>query len=66
MSEIFDANYIPFIIGDVRMKDHYVDDIEMQIVVKKIEQLMIEHGIIKIDLSINPYTYPKDLINYGN
>ena len=66
MNEIFDEGYIPFIIGDIRMKDNYVEPIEMQIVVKKIEQLMIEHGIIKIDLSINPYTYPKDLINYGN
>lgn len=66
MNEIFDEGYIPFIIGDIRMKDHYVEPIEMQMVVKKIEQLMIEHGIIKIDLSINPYAYPKDLINYGN
>lgn len=66
MNEVFDENYVPFIIGDIRMKDHFVEPFEMQMVVRKIEQIMIEHGVIKLDLAINPYTYPKDLINYGN
>lgn len=66
MNEEYDYEYVPFVIGDVRLKNDLCTPTEMQHIIKKIEQVMIEHGVIKLDLAINPFAYPKDLINYGN
>lgn len=35
-------------------------------IMEEIQELMIFHKIIKIDLCIDPYKFPKDLLNIEN
>ena len=56
-----DNNEIPFVMGNVVTKDTYVTQTEMQDIIEDIQHLMIEHGLIRIDLYINPYHFPQEL-----
>lgn len=56
-----DNNEIPFVMGNVVTKDTYVTQTEMQDIIEDIQDLMIAHGLIRIDLYINPYHFPQEL-----
>lgn len=56
-------NNITFVVGNVSLKDAEPSTEDMMKALKKIESLMLEFGIIKIDVCINPWalpTYVKD------
>ena len=55
---------MPFVMGSVVSKDAYVSEIEMQNIIEDVQSLMIEHGLIRIDLYINPYHFPQDIKEY--
>jgi hypothetical protein len=54
-----------FILGTIH-HSRAITEIDRSNAIKAIEHLMIEHDIIKIDISINPYEFPQSLINLRN
>ena len=54
-----------FVVGTVH-HSRAITEIDRNNAIKAIESLMIEHDIIKIDVSINPYEFPQSLINLRN
>lgn len=56
-----EKNEMPFVMGNVVSKDAYVTEQEMQNIINNVQNLMIEHGLIRIDLYINPYHFPQEL-----
>lgn len=54
---------ITFVVGSVALKDMYPTNEEMVDAMRAIEKLMLEYGIIKIDVCINPYALPEYVKN---
>ena len=54
-----------FIIGSV-FHSTGISKQDRNLAILAIESLMIEHDILKIDVSINPYEFPPTLINLRN
>lgn len=52
---------VPFVFGNIVTKDAYVDEEESHRILNALQSVMIEFGIIRIDLSINPYTFPTEI-----
>lgn len=55
--------FTSFVVGHIASKEIEFDIEENIKAIKDIENLMIRYGLIRIDVGINPYTFPKDLIN---
>jgi hypothetical protein len=58
-----DEPFTSFVVGHIASKEVDFDVEENMRAIKDIENLMIRYGLIRIDVGINPYTFPKDLIN---
>ena len=56
-----EENELPFIYGSIVTKDAYIEINESKEIVDAIQDLMIEYGIIRIDLYINPYNFPTEI-----
>lgn len=56
-----EENEIPFVLGSIVTKDSYIDMNESKEILNIIQDLMIEFGIIRIDLYINPYNFPQEI-----
>jgi hypothetical protein len=54
-----------FVHGDIKCSDGITRDEAIEII-QEIQELMIFHKIIKLDLCIDPYKFPKDLLNIDN
>jgi hypothetical protein len=54
-----------FIIGSV-FHSTAISAVDRHLAIRAIEFIMIEHDILKIDVSINPYGFPPTLINLRN
>lgn len=52
---------VTFVFGNIVTKDAYVDEEESHRILNALQSVMIEFGIIRIDLSINPYTFPTEI-----
>jgi len=53
-----------FVHGDIKCSDGITREEAIEII-EEIQELMIFHKIIKLDLCIDPYKFPNDLINIG-
>jgi hypothetical protein len=54
-----------FVIGDIKCPNPTTHEEALEII-EDIQEIMIFHKIIKIDLCIDPYKFPKDLLNIDN
>lgn len=54
-----------FVHGDIKCSDGITREDAIDIILE-IQEIMIFHKIIKIDLCIDPYKFPKDLLNIEN
>jgi len=53
-----------FVHGDIKCSDGITREEAIEII-EEIQEIMIFHKIIKLDLCIDPYKFPNDLINIG-
>ena len=53
-----------FVHGDLKCSDGITREEAIEII-EAIQELMIFHKIIKLDLCIDPYKFPTDLLNIG-
>jgi hypothetical protein len=56
-----DENEVPFVFGNIVTKDPYIDINESKEILNALQDIMIEFGIIRIDLYINPYNFPPQI-----
>lgn len=49
---------VSFVVGDVRLKDNDISYEDTVNALRAIEKLMLEHGIIKMDVCMNPFQLP--------
>jgi hypothetical protein len=54
-----------FVHGDIKCSNGITREEALEIV-EDIQEIMIFHKIIKIDLCIDPYKFPKDLLDIQN
>jgi hypothetical protein len=54
-----------FVHGDIKCSDGITREEAIEII-EEIQEIMIFHKIIKLDLCIDPYKFPKDLLNITN
>lgn len=54
-----------FVHGDIKCSDGITREDALEII-EEIQEIMIFHKIIKLDLCIDPYKFPKDLLNIAN
>lgn len=62
MKQIDEDEFTTFILGDIRLHQEFPDPEESKKALRALEQVMIEYDIIKIDVGINPYLFPKLLL----
>jgi hypothetical protein len=53
-----------FVHGDIKCSDGITRDEAIEII-EEIQEIMIFHKIIKLDLCIDPYKFPLELLNIG-
>lgn len=49
---------VSFVVGDVRLKDNDISYEDTVNALRAIEKLMLEYGIIKMDVCMNPFQLP--------
>jgi hypothetical protein len=54
-----------FVHGDIKCTEGITREEAIEII-EDIQEIMIFHKIIKIDLCIDPYKFPKDLLDFQN
>jgi hypothetical protein len=54
-----------FVHGDIKCSNGITREEAIEII-EEIQEIMIFHKIIKLDLCIDPYKFPKDLLNIDN
>jgi hypothetical protein len=54
-----------FVHGDIKCSDALTRDDASELI-QEIQELMIFHKIVKIDLCIDPYKFPKEILNIKN
>jgi hypothetical protein len=54
-----------FVHGDIKCTESITREEAIEII-EDIQEIMIFHKIIKLDLCIDPYKFPKDLLNIDN
>jgi hypothetical protein len=54
-----------FVHGDIKCTDGITREEAIEII-EDIQEIMIFHKIIKIELCIDPYKFPKDLLDITN
>lgn len=54
-----------FVHGDIKCSGGITREEALEII-EEIQEIMIFHKIIKFDLCIDPYKFPKDLLNIDN
>lgn len=54
-----------FVHGDIKCSGGITREEALEII-EEIQEIMIFHKIIKLDLCIDPYKFPKDLLNIEN
>lgn len=54
-----------FVHGDIKCTEGITREEAIEII-EDIQEIMIFHKIIKLDLCIDPYKFPKDLLNIDN
>ena len=52
-----------FVDGDIKCSDAVTREEAIEIL-EEIQEIMIYHKIVRIDLCIDPYKFPKDLLNF--
>ena len=52
-----------FVHGDIKCSDAVSREEAIEIL-EEIQEIMIFHKIVRIDLCIDPYKFPKDLLNF--
>jgi hypothetical protein len=53
-----------FVHGDIKCSDGITRDEAIEII-EEIQEIMIFHKIIKLDLCIDPYKFPRELLDIG-
>jgi hypothetical protein len=53
-----------FVHGDIKCSDGITREEAIEII-EEIQELMIFHKIIKLDLCIDPYKFPRELLDIG-
>jgi len=59
--KVNNEHFTTFITGDIRTKDLYDEEEAMELL-EDLEDLFIRHNILKLDVSINIFNFPKDLL----
>jgi hypothetical protein len=54
-----------FVHGDIKCSNSITREEAFEII-EEIQEIMIFHKIVKIDLCIDPYKFPKDLLDIQN
>jgi hypothetical protein len=53
-----------FVHGDIKCSDGLTHEDASELI-QEIQELMIFHKIVKIDLCIDPYKFPRELLDIG-
>jgi hypothetical protein len=53
-----------FVHGDIKCSDGITREQAIEII-EEIQEIMIFHKIIKLDLCIDPYKFPRELLDIG-
>lgn len=59
--KVNNEHFTTFITGDIKLKDNY-DIEEIKELLEDLEDLFIRHNVLKLDVSIDIFNYPKDLL----